>query len=164
VSVHVDIVPATEEHARALAPRMRLADRLEVEATGGYTPLEALLFSLERSEVARAALFDGEVACMWGVAPLRRSAVLGRVGVAWLLTSDLVERHPRAFWRGCRAELPRLLARFDVLTNAMDCRNLVALRWGWRIGFRFARPETFGVEGLPFSRFSIRKEDLCVSP
>jgi hypothetical protein len=162
MTVRVDILPASEAHARELAPRMRQADVLEVQASGGYTPLAALLVSLERSEVARAALLDGVVACLWGVVPLRRSALHGRVGGAWLLTSDLLERHPRAFWRHCRRELALLFERFDALTNAMDCRNVAALRWGWRLGFRFERPEPFGVEGRPFERFHLRREDLRV--
>jgi hypothetical protein len=162
VSVRVDIVRATLDHARELAPRMRRADVLEVAATSGRTPLQALEHALEVSDEVWAALFDGAVACLWGVVPLRRSVLRGRVGAAWLLTGDLVERHPRAFWRHCRRELAGLFARWDELVNAMDCRNTPALRWGERLGFRLEDPRAFGVEGLPFRRFSVRKEALRV--
>jgi hypothetical protein len=163
VAPEVRIVPATPELARLMAPRMRPADVAEVRAAAGYTPLEALLDSIENSEVSACALFDGEPACIWGVAALRSSVTQGRMGAVWMLTADPVERHPRAFWRGCRRELRRLFEFYDVLINAIDGRNEQALRWGARLGFRLDQPSPYGVEGLPFCWFSVRKEDLrCV--
>lgn len=160
--MRVEIVAATAAHAEALAPRMRPAEVAEVVAAGGYSPLEALLESLQHSGVAFAALFDGEVACMWGVAHVRRSVTAGRVGAVWLLTSDLVEKHPKAFWRGCKAEILRLFGDYDVLFNAIDARHEKALRWAWRLGFPLEEPAPFGVEGRKFSFFRVRKEDLHV--
>jgi hypothetical protein len=156
------IVDATEAHARALAPRMRPAEVDEVRASGGRAPLGALLAALEISAVARTALFDGEVACMWGVVTLRRSSLVGSVGAAWLLTSDLVERYPKVFWRGCKAELPLLFESWDLLVNAIDARHEKAIRWARRLGFPLAEAEAFGAEGLPFRTFRARKEDLRV--
>jgi hypothetical protein len=155
-----EIVPARSAHAEALAPRMRPAEVLEIRASGNHAPLGALLKGLEASSVARTALWDGEVACMWGVVPLRTSLLVGRIGAAWLLTSDLVERHPRAFWRGCRPELARLFEDFDMLENQIDARHGQAVRWALRLGFRLDPPEAFGAEGLPFHLFRVRKENL----
>jgi len=156
-----EIVPARSAHAEALAPRMRPAEVLEIRASGNHSPLGALLKGLETSSIARTALWDGEVACIWGVAPLRTSLLVGRVGAAWLLTSDLVERHPRAFWRGCRAELARLFESYDMLVNAIDARHGQAVRWARRLGFRLEDPQAFGGEGVPFHQFRVRREDLC---
>lgn len=162
MAARVEVVPATVEHARALAPRMRAADVAEILAASGSTPLEALLEGVAKSEVAATALFNGEVACMWGVVPLRESVIAGRIGAGWLLTSDLVERHPREFWRGCRRELLRLFGLYDQLINAIDARHVQALRWGRRLGFRLEEPTVFGSDGLPFCWFRVRKEDLHV--
>jgi hypothetical protein len=139
---------------------MRPAEVLEIRASGNHTPLGALLTGLKTSSIARTALYEGEVACMWGVVPLRTSLLVGRIGAAWLLTSDLVERHPKAFWRGCRAELARLFEAYDMLVNAIDARHCVALRWARRLGFRLEEPSAFGGEGLAFHQFRVRQEDL----
>jgi hypothetical protein len=158
----ITIVPATGAHARELAPRMRASDAAEVLASGGYTPYEALNDALLQSDMAYTALFDGQVACMWGVTPVRRSALVGRIGAAWLLTSDLVERYPRAFWRGCKVELERLFESYDLLVNAIDCRHEQAIRWSKRLGFRLEEPQSYGEDGLLFRWFRVRKEDLHV--
>jgi hypothetical protein len=166
-SPRVEIVQARLEHAHDLAPRMRAADVAEVQASGGYSPLEALVDSLRYSApFAWAALFDGKVACIWGVEPLRRSIIAGRVGAVWMLTSDLVEKHPRAFWRGCRSAVPLLFEAtdppLDVLVNLIDARHEQALHWARRLGFQLEEPAAFGHEGRPFVRFTVRKEGLRV--
>jgi hypothetical protein len=162
--VAVQIVPATTAHAHELAPRMRPAEVDEVRASGRHSPLGALLAGLEVSSLRFAALFDGEVACMWGVVPMRRSSLVGRIGAVWLLTSDLVERHPKAFWRGCKAELPRLFGPggYDLLVNAIDCRHERAVRWARRLGFPLEAPQAFGAEDLPFHWFRLSRGDLHV--
>jgi hypothetical protein len=161
-AVEVAIVSATKEHARELAPRMRAAEVAEIRASGNLSPLGALLLGVEASRPAYTALFDGEVACMWGVVPLRTSALAGRVGAAWLLTSELVERHPVAFYRRCRPALALLFEVYDALVNAIDARHAQAVRWGRRLGFRLEDAAPFGAEALPFHRFRVSKEDVRV--
>jgi hypothetical protein len=158
----VEVRPATFEDARELAPRLRPEEVAEVLASGGHTPLEALEEGLRASEEAWTALFDGQVACVWGVAPLYSTMLGGRTGCVWLLTSDLIERFPKAFWRGCLFLLPDLFRRWDCLVNAIDARHEKALRWARRLGFPLLPPHPFGLEGQPFQAFSVRKENLHV--
>lgn len=157
MAIRVEVVPATEDLARELAPRVRQDVVNEVKASSGRTPLEALLVGVRISDVARAGLFDGEVGCIWGVAPLRRSALSGRVGSLWMFTSDLVERHRKDFWRRSRAELARLFDGYDLLINAIDARNGMALRWGRRLGFDVGDPVPLGLEGEAFHWFRVRR-------
>jgi hypothetical protein len=159
VAVKVEIRAATFEDARELAPRLRPEEVAEVAASHGVPPLEALEESLRQSEEAWVALFDGQVACMWGVVPLYATFLGGRTGSVWLLTSDLVERYPKVFWRGCLFLLPQLFLRWDCLMNAIDVRHEKAIRWARRLGFPLLSPHPFGLEGQPFSLFSVRKED-----
>lgn len=147
-------------HARELAPRMRPVDAAEIFASGGFTPLGAISCALKTSDVAWTAFFDGQVACMWGVRPALRTVTRGRVGVVWLMSSDLIERHPRIFWVACQHELALLLDQYDELVNAIDVRHVQAIRWGRRLGFRFRGPEPFGLEKRLFQHFTVRKEDL----
>lgn len=149
-------VPATEAHARELAPRMRAADVAENLASDGFTPLEACLASIAVSTEARAAYFDGALGALFGVA---EGPFLGLKAVPWLLTSDVVERHPRAFWQACKEVLAGWLERYLVLEQAIDARYVVALRWAARLGFEVEPPEPWGVAGLPFCRITLRRAD-----
>lgn len=163
MAVELVIRPAVLEDALALAPRMRAEEVAEVRASGGFYPREALIDSLAHSDEAWTALFDGQVACMWGVAEVPGSSALtGRVGAVWLLTSDLVERYPKTFWRACRGELARLFERWAVLVNAIDARHEKAVRWARRLGFPLQPADSFGEYALPFHRFRVRREDVHV--
>ena len=159
-SPSLQIVPARPAHAEALAPRMREPEVLEVQASGGYDPLTALLETARRSERAFAAIIDGEVACMWGVEHVRYSSLYGRIGAVWLLTSPLIEKHRKLFWKGGRLELLALFDVYDTLVNALDARHTQAVRWARRLGFRLEEPRSFGVEGRMFHWFRVRREDL----
>jgi hypothetical protein len=158
-SVLVEIVEARSAHAEALAPRIRPVELDEIAAAAGVTPLRALLDCLKHSDFARSALFDGEVACMWGVEHMRWSAVSGRVGAAWLLTSALVEKYPKTFWKHCREEVARIFRSYDLLVNAIDARHEQSLRWAKRLGFDLQEQQAYGVEGRPFVWFRAKKEE-----
>ena len=97
-----EIVPATLEHATELAERMREPDRQEVWAAAHQPPKKAILYSLAVSRDARTGLADGRVVCMFGVGT---ATILSNVGVPWLLATDEMERHARAFLRGRRFRL-----------------------------------------------------------
>jgi hypothetical protein len=145
------VVPATEAHARALAPRLRAGDVAEIRATAGVGPLDGLLSSLSGTCAgggqAWALLIGGEVAALWGVRPLTD---LHHVGVVWLLTGDLVDRHRRIFMERSRAELRALLRPFAVLRNYIDARYSRALRWARWTGAELGQPRRFGVEARDF--------------
>lgn len=152
----VAIVEATRAHAESFVPLMRAADVEEVRALG-LSPREAVLDSLEASEVAFAALFGGEVAFLYGVVPLWRTALTGSstTGQLWFLSGRAVDRHPKAFLRATRASLPRLLERYAVLTNVIDARYAGALRWARWLGATLYPPRPFGPEGVPFCPFVV---------
>lgn len=151
--VEIGIIPAGMAHAEALAPVMREADRREAEAALGMSPLEGLRLSLSASVEAWTGTADGEVVCIFGVAPF---SVLGGEGCPWLLGSDLVERHGMAFARRNRAMVRRWLGLFPVLRNWVDARHTVAVRWiGW-MGFHVKPPVPYGPARLPFHPFEMR--------
>lgn len=144
----VEVRRATLADAHDLAPRLRADDVAEVEASGGYAPLGALLASLEASEVAFALVIDGRVEALFGVAA---------PGVVWLLGSDVLLRRPLALCRQARVWLPILLDRYPVLTNCVDARYRTALRLAEWLGFEIGPEEPFGIAGLPFRRIEIRR-------
>lgn len=146
----IDVIPATVEHARALAPRMRAADAAEVWASGRLTPLEALERSLALSPLAWAGTVDGEPACVFGAAS---TSLLGGDGVPWLLGSDAIERHQRAFLRRNREYVRQMQAAFPTLRNMVDARNATSIRWLRWLGFTIEPAVPFGPFGLPFHPF-----------
>lgn len=146
--MNITITPATEDDARDLGARMRLRDREEVWASGLLPPLEAALLSLELSTRAWTGSVDGTLVTMWGVCPGP-----GRIGIPWMLATDDLERHQRAFLRRNRAYIALMLERYDTLVNWVDARNTTSINWLRWLGFRLDPAAPFGALGLPFHRF-----------
>lgn len=154
----VQVVPATEEHAAALAPNLRAEDVAEVLACGSPSGLFALQHSLRTSDMAWALLFDGEVAALFGFTEHRNTACGGSgVGVAWALTGNAVARHPKVFLRVSRDVLSLLLEHCGVLVNWVDARYRGALRWLEWLGFE-VKPATSGPQGMLFHPVVARRQ------
>ncbi|MBX3502793.1 MAG: hypothetical protein KF889_25390 [Alphaproteobacteria bacterium] len=151
------IRPATDADAVALAPDLREADRLEIEAASGDAPLDALRRSLARSSEAWAATTPEGIIALWGVGPL---SLLGGHGAPWLLGSDLVARHAFAVARRNRPTVRRWLTMFPLLSNWVDARNALSVRWLRWIGFTILPPVPYGVARLPFHPFELRRADV----
>lgn len=163
MAVEVEARVATADDAQELAARLRSVEVDEVRASSGCEPLPVIIEAIGASSEAWAVSFDGRLAFVWGVVGMTDTILAGRTGAAWLLTTDLVERHSKAFWQYCLRELPSLLARWDVLLNEIDARHEKALRWARRLGFQVDEaPEPFGAQGLPFYAFRVTKGDLHV--
>lgn len=151
--VDVLIRPATLDDVADLAPRLRQADRDEVWASFRSKPEAALSKSFRLSSHAWAGLADEKLVCMWGVCP---ASLLNRIGVPWLLGSDEVETHQVAFLRRSRPALAEMLETYTVLTNWVDARNRVSMRWLRWLGFTLYPAQPFGPDRLPFHRFDKR--------
>jgi len=147
----VEIRPATVADAQALV--LRRADLEEIEALTGRDPRDVLVESVERSASAWAGLADGELVCLFGVVPM---TLVGVTGVPWLLGSDAVCAYSRPFLRRNRSYVREMLREFPVLTNVVDARNAVSIRWLRWLGFRMGQPTPMGVRGLPFIPFEMR--------
>jgi hypothetical protein len=147
------IIPATMVHVDFIASRMREADALEAWAIARFKPREALEYSLAKSLQAWTWMQNGEPACMWGV---DADSILGPVGHPWLLTTSLVDRYPITFLRGSLNALKRMQSVFPELTNWVDARHVVCVRWLRWLGFAIEAPVPLGPFGLPFHRFTLR--------
>lgn len=136
-----------------LAANMRQADRDEIAAAGIPDPLAALQSSAACSTECLTALFDGEVACVFGVGPI--SILLG-IGAPWMLGSDQITRHPGAFITHARPYILRMLQAYPHLFNFVDARNSKAIRWLKRVGFTLHDPVPHGPLGMPFHPFEMK--------
>jgi hypothetical protein len=129
---------------------MRPADQAEVGALG-YTPLGALAEGFEISDPCLTIVAaDGEPIGMFGAVPWPDRQVAN----VWLLaTEKLVTVTKRQFIRECRAWVDGLNAKYPLLTNLVDARNTVHLRWLRWCGFEFGSPLPInGHQFIPFAR------------
>lgn len=148
MAARFDVRKATVADAEELAPRMREADAVEVRRSAGFAPLEALVRSLLESDGRAFTLrLDGQVAAMFG---LVKPDILGVVGIPWLLTSDLVERAPVAFFRAAREMVDLWSAECPTLLQFVDEEYTAARRFLARLGFTIHPPVRYGPEGAWF--------------
>ncbi len=130
----------------SLAPRLRQADRQEIEAASGLNPVDALRESAESSVPSCTIIGnDHHIAGMFGCVPD------GRV---WLLGSDALIQNPlkRQFLKECRKYVDAL--PYPLLHNVIDVRNIVHMRWLNWMGFTFVgEPIHYGPQNLLFLKF-----------
>lgn len=155
LAVDIQVVRAAPAHIRSIARRMRVADRDEIAAASGKSPVQALTYSLRKSSLAYTALIDGRPEVMFGVGDLN---ILAGVGAPWLLGTDEVERHYVAFLRGSVEWRDQLLRRYSILRNFVDDRNTVSIRWLEWLGFRLLDPVDMG--GHQFRLFELRNANV----
>lgn len=148
----IKIRKAKLSDAAKLAIRLREADLRELDATG-VEPLKALESSFKLSTHCWTCLVDGNIACMWGCGP--RNLVFGE-GTVWLLGGPEVERHIFKFLRESKKWKARMLKPYSTLTNWIDARNVVALRWVEWLGAELKPAVLRGPKSLPFVPFVMR--------
>lgn len=125
------ILPATEKHARELAPVLRGMDKTEIWGAG-KEPLEGLLRSLKMSRETYVGMADGQVICMFGV---QGRTLCSRDGYPWLLGSVDMPKHARAFLKANQLYMASLRERFDTLSGWVYQDNVTARRWLRWLGF-----------------------------
>lgn len=135
------------------APRMREADVLEVRASAGCTPVEALVRSMMASENAWCVTVEGRPEILFGVV---RLSLFPSAGCPWLLGTDVITRRPHLFFALGNEVIALLGAKYSMLRNAVDDRNEAAKRWLRRMGFTLHEPRPMGWEGRPFRLFERR--------
>lgn len=147
------VVPATEEHADALATTMSPADVQEVHALG-MTPREALRVSMAVSRDPKAFLANKEVVAMFGVGEANRGQWWRSTKfIPWFLSANTLKRHQVHFLRGCRPLVGEWLADHGHLTGYVDARHTVAIRWIRWMGFEVHPAKPYGHFGMDFHKF-----------
>lgn len=111
---------------------MRPADEREALRLGMDDPYLGLWEAFHLSDIAVAAYYRGQIACMFGVAPV---SLLADEACIWLVGHEDVERHWLRFLRECRPALTDLIRGYRLVHNIIDQDNVLALGWlGW-LGF-----------------------------
>ncbi len=148
----VEIRPATVADALALAPRLRRADRREIEAAGGGDIAARLVSAVETSFDAQAVMKAGALVLLFGFAA---PDLFGNTAIPWALGTADAGRVLGTHARFVSAYLARVRQTYPHLVNLVDARNAVAIRWLSAIGFTVHPAAPLGADGAPFRRFEM---------
>ena len=130
-----------------LAPLLRHSDIEEIKASAGLSAAEALFLGVCLGKPALTFIEPkGGLAGMFGVTPTNDPYV----GAVWMLSSDAIEKYPIHFLRRCKPWVDKFNETYPVLTNYVDQRNTLHIRWLRWLGFSFVRLIPYGVNQLPF--------------
>ncbi len=153
--MEIKIVPATEEHAIDLAPRLRRDDKWEVMCSSGLASLPALTQSVQFSDYCWTALLDGRPEIMWGVCKFPPDPSMG---IVWLLSSEELYRIPGRFMKETAIYLSKMLKVFDTLFNYVHTGNIKSIKWLEANSFQAVETvEKYGVGKQPFTLYARSK-------
>ena len=154
----IEIVPATLEHCAFIARNMKQADRDEVMAASGFSPMSAIKISWLFSLTAFTGLApDGEPLGMFGVSRENINWF-----TPWLLSTERICDLWIPFLRTTREMFPIVCAKYPNMRNHVDARNVKSIAWLQWLGFNMEAPAPYGVSGLPFILFYLEGE-TCVT-
>lgn len=137
-----------------VATHMRAADIAECNAMGERDLVDVLRTGVRSSVWSHTVLIDDVPACILGVAP-HGSLLTATSGVPWMLGTDLVTRHRRAFIRTAPAYIEKMLGTFSHLLNYVHAENVQAVRWLRRAGFTLHPAVQAGPYGAMFHLFEM---------
>ncbi len=151
----VQVTRAVPADAVELAANLRDQDKAELDA-GGHTDHEQVIrMSIERSLHAWTARVDGEMAAVFGVAPL--ASMLDPRGVPWMLGTPLVPKHRRILARLAPGYIAQMLEAFPHLLNQVHTKNAVATGWLRKMGFVLQHPTPIPPHGELFHLFEMKR-------
>ena len=83
-------------------------------------------------------MIDGEVVCVWGVAP---PSLMSQRAYLWLYTTDKVKEHQFSFVRHSQIVLEDLLNVYDLITGHCVIGQDNSIRWLKWLGAQFGEPD-----------------------
>lgn len=127
----IEIVPCRLSHIRAIVPRLRREEQIELAAIDGKS--RHVLISLWRETVnPYAAVANDQVVAVWGDA----APPLSHEGLVWFFTSGPIESIPVTFARIARQEIERMLLSRKMLRSSVHRSCTRALRFYDLLGFK----------------------------
>ena len=144
----------TPDDIEPIAANARQADRDEIEEGCGQSIAAGLALGLRSSVESLVITWDDIPLAALGDVSYSPGA---GIGIPWLISTDAIEQHPRAFLRVCKPLVARMLERHAHLTNYVDARNHAAIRWLEWLGFDMGSPAPYGPKQLLFVQFQMTR-------
>ncbi len=157
---NVIVRDSIESDIFVIANDMRQADRDEIFASHHKKPIDALREGFKNSTLCFTVLWKGTPVAMFGTAPL---SILSDEGSIWLLGSNDFCYCYRALVRHSKRFIEMMLVYYPKLQNFIDVRNTVSLRWLEACGAKIEEAVNYGIEQLPFHRFTFARRDYALS-
>lgn len=144
------VSPATSREIPYVSVNMQISDILELMASSGKKPNEALLDALDVSKESWT-IWDGSTPLgMFGVA----DSYQPNVGIPWLLATNQLSDIGREFLRGSKWYIDYMHRDYEFLTNYVDLRHTTAQRWLEWLGFyKHKVIQHYGVAAIPFIQY-----------
>lgn len=146
----LQIEEADESHAREIYHNLSAYGKEDLHVSGA--DLERLRHEINCSTICHAAIWDGQVAALWGVRP---HSMFAGDGYIWLVSSSAVEAHPFQFIRYAKIIMDGLLDLFPTLHGIVLPKDERNIRWLRLLGFTVGKPEE--VHGDVYRRFVRRR-------
>lgn len=146
---------STLQDATDMAPHLRDADYAELRASIGdlMDPEEVLRIGIEHSDDPRTVEFNGKPIAIFGVVDAKETTP--KVGWIWMLGTNQIKDIKGQFLRSCKEQLTQQEKPYEVLTNFVDTRNVVHIKWLRWMGFTIIREvENYGAEERTFYEFA----------
>ena len=141
------------EDADYIGNNLRRADLMELRALEGkdIAPSEVLKKGINDSLDPKTGLFNGRPALIAGVVPDSDDETIGYI---WMMGTNDIFDHKITFLRESRPWLDRLMKPFRAVSNCVDKRNTLHVKWLKWMGFCFINEVTNkGPEGVSFYEF-----------
>jgi len=146
----IEFVKPTIDMIKIIADDMRKSDAVEVMASHGHTPIEALKVSFKCSGYSSIAVADGVPFSMFGVT---MSNITTGLGYPWLLSSNEVFKHKEYFLKNAPSVLEDIIFICPRLVNYVHHENKTSIKWLRSLGFTIEDPEPYGVKEELFHKF-----------
>lgn len=142
---------ATEEDVEYVIENMRDQDRNEILASHGKFAFTELR-NAAHDDDSWVGEVDGNIICLFGVAPL---SIIAGGGMPWMVSTKGLTKYAKTFLPRSKEWIDGKLEEYGHLSNYVDERNTVAKRWLKWLGFELEDPKPYGVNKLPFHRFQM---------
>jgi hypothetical protein len=150
----IKFVKPNEELIKKIAHNMRPADVIEIDASNGHSPIEALFEGWDISDYSVIIVDDDVPLVMFGL--VRLNIVTG-LGTPWMLSSEEVLKYVKILLPKSKIVVDQMLEVCPKLINYVQCENTISIRWLKWLGFTIEEPLPYGVKGKLFHRFNLER-------